>query len=225
MDGARERASEARLRMVSEQLRKRDIRDERVLAAMAEVEREAFVPERERGDAYADGPLPIGGGQTISQPYIVARMTELLAVGPGDRVLDIGTGSGYQSAVLAAMGCLVTSMERDPELALAAMDRLADAGYGDRVLVSVGDGSLGAPAGAPWDGIVVAAGAPSIPDPLREQLGDNRRLVIPVGGLREQQLLVVERRGSEWLERSDGPCVFVPLVGAAGWPPSAAIGH
>jgi protein-L-isoaspartate(D-aspartate) O-methyltransferase len=225
MDGARERASEARLRMVAEQLRKRDIRDERVLAAMGEVEREAFVPQQDRGDAYTDGPLPIGGGQTISQPYIVARMTELLAVGPGDRVLDIGTGSGYQAAVLAAMGCLVTSMERDPDLALAAMDRLADAGYGDRVLVSVGDGSLGAPAGAPWDGIVVAAGAPSIPDPLREQLGDRRRLVIPVGGLREQQLLVVERRGSEWLETSDGPCVFVPLVGAAGWPPSAVMGH
>ena len=147
MDGARERASEARLRMVAEQLRKRDIRDERVLAAMGEVERDAFVPKDERGDAYTDGPLPIGGGQTISQPYIVARMTELLAVGPGDRVLDIGTGSGYQAAVLAAMGCLVTSMERDPDLALAAMDRLADAGYGDRVLVSVGDGSLGAPGG------------------------------------------------------------------------------
>ena len=191
---------------------------------MAEVEREAFVPERERSDAYADGPLPIGGGQTISQPYIVARMTELLAVGPGDRVLDIGTGSGYQAAVLAALGCVVTSIERDPELALARHGPPGRAGYGDRVHVSVGDGSLGAPAGAPWDGIVVAAAAPSIPDPLREQLGDGRRLVIPVGGLREQQLLVVERRGSEWLERSDGPCVFVPLVGAAGWPPSAATG-
>jgi protein-L-isoaspartate(D-aspartate) O-methyltransferase len=211
--------------MVERQLRGRGIADERVLVAMGSVPREAFLDAGQQPLAYADEALPIASGQTISQPYIVARMTELLAVGPGDRVLDIGTGSGYQAAVLAAMGCLVTSMERDPDLALAAMDRLADAGYGDRVLVGVGDGSLGAPAGAPWDGIVVAAGAPSIPDPLREQLGDRRRLVIPVGGLREQQLLVVERRGSEWLETSDGPCVFVPLVGAAGWPPSAATGH
>src|SRR5262249_18187420 len=162
----------ARLRMVSDQLRRRDIRDERVLGAMGAVERERFVPEAERADAYADGPLPIGGGQTISQPFIVARMTELLAVGPAGRVLDIGTGS--PAAVLAAMGCLVTSVERDPDLALAAMDRLADAGYGDRVVVSVGDGSLGSPGGAPWDGIVVAAGAPEIPGPLREQLGDQR---------------------------------------------------
>jgi protein-L-isoaspartate(D-aspartate) O-methyltransferase len=220
MDGARVRASEARTRMVTDQLRKRDIRDERVLAAMSAVEREAFVPEAEREAAYADGPLPIGGGQTISQPYIVARMTELLAVGPGDRVLDIGTGSGYHAAVLAAMGCLVTSIERDPDLALSAMDRLADTGYADRVVVSVGDGSLGSPAGAPWDGIVVAAAAPSIPDPLREQLGEGRRLVIPVGSHREQLLMVVERHGNDWSERSDGPCVFVPLVGEAGWPTS-----
>ena len=108
-------------------------------------------------------------------------MTELLAVGPGDHVLDVGTGSGYQAAVLAEIGCLVTSIERDPDLALEAMDRLQATGYGDRVVVRVGDGSLGAPDGAPWDGILVAAGAPSIPDPLREQLGDGRRLVIPVG--------------------------------------------
>ena len=217
MDPARARASEARARMVADQLRRRDIRDERVLAAMTAVERDAFVPERDRDAAYTDSPLPIGGGQTISQPYIVARMTELLAVGSGDRVLDVGTGSGYQAAILAELGCLVTSIERDPDLALAAMDHLVAAGYGDRVIVRVGDGSLGAPDEAPWDGIVVAAGAPAIPDPLREQLGDGRRLVIPVGGLREQSLMVVERHGDEWTERSDGPCVFVPLVGAEGW--------
>jgi protein-L-isoaspartate(D-aspartate) O-methyltransferase len=217
MDEARGRASEARARMVADQLKGRGIRDDRVLAAMASVPRDAFVPERDRKVAYADGPLPIGGGQTISQPYIVARMTELLAVGAGDHVLDVGTGSGYQAAVLAEIGCLVTSIERDPDLALEAMDRLQATGYGDRVVVRVGDGSLGAPDGAPWDGILVAAGAPSIPDPLREQLRDGRRLVIPVGGAREQSLIVVERRGNEWLERSDGPCVFVPLVGAAGW--------
>ncbi len=220
MDEARARASEARARMVADQLRRRDIRDERVLAAMGAVEREAFVPEDERGAAYTDGPLPIGGGQTISQPYIVARMTELLAVDAGDRVLDVGTGSGYQAAILAELGCLVTSMERDPDLAIEAMDRLAAAGYDDRVTVRVGDGSLGDPDGAPWDGILVAAAAPSIPGPLREQLGDGRRLVVPVGGPREQRLMVVERHGDEWTERSDGPCVFVPLVGAAGWAPS-----
>ena len=217
MDAARARASEARARMVADQLRKRDIRDERVLAAMTTVERDTFVPERDREAAYADSPLPIGGGQTISQPYIVARMTELLAVGTGDRVLDVGTGSGYQAAVLAELGCLVTSMERDPDLALVAMERLGSAGYGDRVIVRVGDGSLGVPGDAPWDGILVAAGAPAIPDPLREQLGDGRRLVIPVGGLREQSLMVIERHGNEWTEWSDGPCVFVPLVGAEGW--------
>jgi len=203
--------------MVTEQLRKRDIRDERVLSAMGAVERDAFVPDRDRDGAYADHPLPIGGGQTISQPYIVARRTELLAVGPGDRVLDVGTGSGYQAAVLAELGCLVTSIERDAELALGAMDRLVATGYDDRVIVKVGDGSLGAAGGAPWDGIVVGAAAPAIPDPLREQLGDRRRLVIPVGSLREQRLMVVERNGDEWLEWSDGPCVFVPLVGEAGW--------
>jgi protein-L-isoaspartate(D-aspartate) O-methyltransferase len=221
MDAARARASEARARMVADQLRKRDIRDERVLSAMTAVERDAFVPERDRDAAYTDSPLPIGGGQTISQPYIVARMTELLAVGTGDRVLDVGTGSGYQAAVLAELGCLVTSIERDPDLALAAMDHLVAAGYGDRVIVRVGDGSLGVPDEAPWDGIVVAAGAPAIPDSLREQLRDGRRLVIPVGGLREQSLMVVERHGDEWTEQSDGPCVFVPLVGAEGWTASS----
>jgi protein-L-isoaspartate(D-aspartate) O-methyltransferase len=217
MDEARSRASEARAWMVATQLRGRDIRDERVLAAMSLVPRDAFVRAEERGSAYADNPLPIGGGQTISQPYIVARMTELLHVGPGDRVLEVGTGSGYQTAILAEIGCSVTSIERDADLASSALERLASLGYGDRVEVRTGDGSIGAPDGAPWDGIVVAAGAPSIPAPLREQLGDGRRLVIPVGSMREQRLMVVERHGDKWRERSDGPCVFVPLVGAAGW--------
>jgi protein-L-isoaspartate(D-aspartate) O-methyltransferase len=217
MDEVPDPASEARARMVATQLRARDIRDERVLAAMGSVHREAFVPADERGAAYDDGPLPIGGGQTISQPYIVARMTELLGVEPGDRVLEVGTGSGYQAAVLAEIGCRVTSIERDDGLAATARERLARLGYDDRVEVRVGDGSLGAPDGAPWDGIVVAAGAPAVPAPLRDQLGEGRRLVIPVGSKREQRLLVVERHGNEWRERSDGPCVFVPLVGAAGW--------
>ena len=136
---------------------------------------------------------------------------------PGERVLEVGTGSGYQAAVLAELGCRVTSIEREPALAASARERLDRLGYGDRVEVRVGDGSLGDPDGAPWDGILVAAAAPAIPDPLREQLGDGRRLVIPVGARSEQDLLVVERHGNEWIERSDGGCVFVPLIGEAGW--------
>jgi protein-L-isoaspartate(D-aspartate) O-methyltransferase len=218
MDEDPARASEARVRMVADQLRGRDVRDERVLEAMASVPREAFVDPRDRRAAYEDHPLSIGGGQTISQPYIVARMTELLAVGDGDRVLEIGTGSGYQAAILAWLGCRVTSIERDPQLADAARTTLTQLGYGERVAVIAGDGSLGAPDGAPWDGIVVAAAAPAVPVALREQLGDGRRLVIPVGSRSQQELMVVERHGDEWVERSDGRCVFVPLVGEGGWP-------
>ena len=210
-------ASAARARMVADQLLARDITAPRVIAAMDAVPREAFVPESAREHAYEDHPLPIGSGQTISQPYIVARMTQLLAVGRGDRVLDVGTGSGYQAAVLAELGCVVTSIEREASLAAEAGDRLAALGYGDLVTVLVGDGSLGVADLAPWDGIVVAAGAPQVPDALRLQLGEGRRLVIPVGGRHEQQLLVVERHGNEWTERSDGPCGFVPLVGTQGW--------
>jgi protein-L-isoaspartate(D-aspartate) O-methyltransferase len=218
MDEDPARASEARVRMVASQLRKRDIRDEHVLDAMASIPREAFVDVRDRRAAYEDHPLSIGGGQTISQPYIVARMTELLGVGDGDRVLDIGTGSGYQAAILARLGCRVTSIERDRELAVTAQARLEELGFADRVTIRVGDGSLGAPDGSPWDGIIVAAAAPEIPNTLREQLRDGRRLVIPVGSRTQQDLMVVERRGGEWVEHSDGRCVFVPLVGEAGWP-------
>ena len=144
--------------MVTDQLRGRGVRDERVLAAMAAVPRDAFVLDRDRDLAYRDGPLSIGAGQTISQPYMVARMTELLRVATDERVLEIGTGSGYQAAVLAELGCRVTSIEREPGLAEEAADRLAALGYADRVEVRTGDGSQGAPDGAPWDGIVVAAG-------------------------------------------------------------------
>jgi protein-L-isoaspartate(D-aspartate) O-methyltransferase len=217
MDERPDRTSDARARMVERQLRGRDIKDPRVLAAMAAVPREAFVPDRERGAAYQDGPLPIGSGQTISQPYMVARMTELINVASGERVLDIGTGSGYQAAILAELGCQVTSIEREPDLAASAAARLASLGYADRVEVRTGDGTLGAPDVAPVDAIVVAAAAPAIPEALREQLGDGRRMVIPVGTRREQQLIVVERHGDEWREWSDGPCVFVPLIGEAGW--------
>ncbi len=203
--------------MVAEQLRGRGIRDERVLEAMGTVPRDAFVPERDRKSAYADNPLPIGEGQTISQPYIVARMTELLGVSAGDRVLEVGTGSGYQAAILAHLGCRVTSIERDPSLAASAQERLVLLGYGQQVDIRVGDGSLGAADDAPWDGILVAAAAPVIPAVLRDQLGEGRRMVVPVGSRWEQQLMVVERRGGEWFEQSDGRCVFVPLIGEGGW--------
>ena len=168
--------------------------------------------------AYDDRALPIDAGQTISQPYMVARMTELLEVEPGDRILEIGTGSGYQAAVLAWLGARVTSIERHHELSAEARERLAGLGI-EGVDLRVGDGTLGEPDGAPWDGIIVTAAGPSIPDALREQLAIGARLVIPVGPRERQELIVVERRGAaDWTEWSDGGVVFVPLVGEAGWP-------
>ncbi len=204
--------------MVEHQLRRRGVADERVLAAMAAVPREVFLDPEQQRAAYADEALPIPSGQTISQPYIVARMTELLAVGPGDRVLEIGTGSGYQAAVLAQLGCRVTTIERHPGLADDARRRLATLGFGDQVEVRVGDGSVGAADGAPWRGILVAAAAPVIPEPLRQQLEpDSGRLVIPVGPRDHQELIVVIRHGDRWEELSDGPVAFVPLIGEAGF--------
>jgi len=203
--------------MVTRQLRRRGIRDERVLEAMATTPREQFVPGVPTSLAYDDRALPIDAGQTISQPYMVARMTELIRVEPGDRVLEIGTGSGYQAAVLARLGAEVTSIERLPDLAESARAALREVGI-EGVDVRVGDGSNGDPEGAPWDGIVVTAAAPAIPDPLREQLANGARLVIPVGPRDQQDLIVVERRGpNDWQEWSDGAVVFVPLVGEGGW--------
>ncbi len=216
--GNGDRYAAARTAMLEIQLRARGVRDPRVLAAMASVPREAFVPARLHESAYADEALPIEHGQTISQPLMVGLMSELLAPEAGDRVLDIGTGSGYQAAVLAAMGCHVTSIERLPALAETARARLAALGYGESVEVKVGDGSAGDPDGVPWPGIIVAAAAPRVPDALTAQLGDGGRLVIPVGGRRQQELLLVERRGSELLTTRHGACVFVPLVGLGGWP-------
>jgi protein-L-isoaspartate(D-aspartate) O-methyltransferase len=203
--------------MVARQLERRGIRDERVLEAMASVPREAFVPGVPASLAYDDRALPIDSGQTISQPYVVARMTELLEVEPGDRVLEIGTGSGYQAAVLAWLGARVSSIERHADLAETARERLRAAGVSG-VEVRAGDGSRGDPDGAPWDGIIVTAAAPAIPDALREQLAVGARLVIPVGPRHQQDLVVVERRGEhDWVEWSDGAVVFVPLVGEGGW--------
>jgi protein-L-isoaspartate(D-aspartate) O-methyltransferase len=207
----------ARETMVAEQLRRRGIADERVLGAMASIPRDAFVPDEARWEAYADEALPIGAGQTISQPYMVALMTELLDVQLGDRILEIGAGSGYQAAVLAWLGAQVTSIERQATLIPAARARLAALRLNDRVEVRLADGSLGDPTGAPWDGIIVTAAAPAIPDALREQLADGGRLVIPVGPRDRQILTVVTRHGEEWTERPAGACVFVPLIGEGGF--------
>ena len=203
--------------MVAEQLRGRGIWDERVLAAMGAIPREAFVSADERRNAYADEALPIEAGQTISQPFMVARMTELLDVKPGDRILEIGTGSGYQAAVLARLGARVTSLERQAVLAPLARARIEVLQLGDSVEIRVADGSLGDPTGAPWDGIIVTAAAPAIPIALREQLADEGHLVIPVGPRDRQILMVVTRRGQEWSEQPDGACVFVPLIGVGGF--------
>jgi protein-L-isoaspartate(D-aspartate) O-methyltransferase len=198
-------------------LRRRGISDQAVLRAMDEVPREHFVAPEFTESAYADHALPIACGQTISQPYVVARMSELLEVEPGDRILEIGTGSGYQAAVLARLGAMVTSIERWEGLAETAREHLASLGIAS-VEVVVGDGSAGDPEGAPWDGIIVTAAPPAIPDALREQLAVGARLVIPVGPRHVQDLRVVERRGpADWREWSDGPVVFVPLVGEGGW--------
>jgi len=191
---------------------------------MARVPREAFVPEGREGDAYADGPLSIGHGQTISQPYMVARMTESLGlielgwpwVDVRPSLLDVGTGSGYQAAVLAQCGARVTSIERDATLAATARRNLEARGYDVEVIV--GDGSAGYAPGAPFSGIVVAAGAPAVPAPLVEQLADGARLVIPVGGDRSQRLTVVRRVGADTEMNTTDACVFVPLVGAHGHP-------
>lgn len=204
--------------MVATQLRGRGIADERVLAVMGTLPRERFMDARDAGVAYRDGAAQIAEGQTISQPYVVARMTELLQVAPGDRILEIGTGSGYQAAVLAGLGARVRSIERFPTLATAARERLAALGI-ENVEIRVGDGSLGDPEGAPWDGIIVTAAAPAVPDALREQLAIGGRLVIPVGGRWDQLLLVIERHGpSDWAETSDGAVIFVPLIGPGGFP-------
>jgi protein-L-isoaspartate(D-aspartate) O-methyltransferase len=184
---------------------------------MGAVPREAFVPSYLRDLAYADEALPIDHEQTISQPLMVALMSQLLAPDPGDRVLEVGTGSGYQAAVLAAMGCRVLGIERIPELAASARERLATLGYGDAVEIRVGDGSVGAPDGAPWARILVAAAAPRVPDALTDQLADGGRLVIPVGARWEQDLVLVEREAGRLRTTNHGACVFVPLIGKAGY--------
>jgi protein-L-isoaspartate(D-aspartate) O-methyltransferase len=202
--------------MVDEQLRGRDIADERVLAAMERVPRELFVPESGRRRAYADAALPIPEGQTISQPYMVARICEVLALRGDERVLDVGTGSGYQAAVLAELAREVHTIERLPGLAETARKALAAAGY-DRVHVHVGDGTLGLPDHAPFAAIAVAAAAPDVPKSLYEQLEPGGRMAIPVGGRVGQELLLVVRSPEGPAVIRSVPCRFVPLVGSEGF--------
>ena len=209
---------------VRRQLVERGIRDERVLDAMARVPRDAFVGEEARGAAYADEALSIGHGQTISQPYMVARICEELALRGDERVLDVGTGSGYQAAVLAELAREVHSIERIPQLAERARRALAEAGVAN-VAVHVGDGSLGLPKHAPYGGIAVAAAAPEVPEPLLAQLAPGGRLVVPVGTERDQQLLVVEQTPSGPSVIRSVPCRFVPLVGAEGFTVSSSRGE
>lgn len=203
--------------MVERQLRAREIADPRVLAAMGRVRRELFVPESERYRAYEDEPLPIGYGQTISQPYMVALLCQEASIRPGHHVLDVGTGSGYQAAVVAELGGVVVSIERIEGLAAQARLNLEAAGYADRVEVLVGDGSLGVPERAPFDRIVVAAAAPKPPSALLEQLVRNGRLVLPVGYLDEQWLEVIVNTQEGPATARSVPCRFVPLVGAEGF--------
>ncbi len=209
-------AAEARAQMVEHQLRRRGSFGERVLEAMARAPRERFVPEHLRELAYEDGALPIGDGQTISQPFIVATICQLLELSGDERVLDVGTGSGYQAAVLAELAAEVVTIERVPRLAELARSALVRSGYGD-VEVLVGDGSLGVPARAPFAGIAVAAAAPVVPPALYEQLAEGGRVVVPRGGRAGQDLVVVERTREGPRERASLPCRFVPLMGAEGF--------
>jgi protein-L-isoaspartate(D-aspartate) O-methyltransferase len=202
--------------MVEHQLRRRGISDERVLEAMLRVPRELFVPPDLRGLAYEDGALPIGYGQTISQPYIVGVICSLLSLEGMEHVLDVGTGSGYQAAVLAELAAEVITIERIPELVERARTALAEAGYED-VDVRVGDGSLGLPEEAPFDAIAVAAAAPTVPDRLYGQLVEEGRLVLPKGSRLGQDLVLVVRTEDGPVERTSVPCRFVPLLGAEGF--------
>ena len=202
--------------MVEQQLRTRDLQDERVLEAMQRVPRELFVPPKLRRRAYDDAALPIEGGQTISQPYMVAKICEALALRGGEHVLDVGTGSGYQAAVLAELAGDVDTIERIPELAELARANLAAAGY-ERVRVHVGDGTRGLPQRAPFAAIAVAAAAPRFPQTLYEQLEPRGRLVVPVGRFGIQQLEVIVRSPEGPAVIRSVPCRFVPLVGEEGF--------
>jgi protein-L-isoaspartate(D-aspartate) O-methyltransferase len=202
--------------MVESQLVRRGIKDRRVLDAMRQVPRHLFVPKDTRGLAYCDGPLPIGQGQTISQPYIVALMTELLELTGQEKVLELGTGSGYQAAILSRLVRQVYSVERHAALAEQAEKVFAQLGY-DNIVISVGDGTLGWPEHSPYEAIIVTAAAPDVPQPLMEQLADGGRLVAPVGSRWSQVLAKVKRQGETLTKEHLTAVAFVPLVGKYGW--------
>jgi len=214
--GGPEALAQQRARMVEEQLRARGIRDPGVLAVMSRVPREAFIESEHVRDAYGDHPVPIGAGQTVSQPYIVAAMVEALELRPQDRVLEVGTGTGYEAAILAGLAAEVWTIERHAGLAEKAREILAGLGC-SKVHVVHGDGSLGLAEQAPFDKILVAAAAPRIPESLVAQLADGGRLVAPVGSRSEQQVHVVRKQGREIIVTTHELCRFVPLVGAEGW--------
>jgi len=203
--------------MVERQLRRRGVSDERVLEAMRRVPRELFVDEDDRDLAYEDEPLPIGFGQTISQPLMVALICQEASVVPGHRVLDVGTGSGYQAAVLAELGGQIFSIELIPELAALARTNLERAGYADGVQVFVGDGTLGLPEHSPFDRIAVAAAAPAFPETLYSQLVPGGRLVVPIGSRQDQRLEVIVASPEGPAVALSVPCRFVPLLGAEGY--------
>lgn len=205
-----------RMEMLEKQLRRRGVTDSGVLAAMAAVRREEFVPKEFRPRAYEDAPLPIGEGQTISQPYIVAAMTASLHLTGDERVLEIGTGCGYQAAILSHLAKIVFTIESHSELAAAATARLARLGY-ENIHVHCGDGTLGLPEFAPFDAILVAAAAPAVPEPLRSQLAERGRMILPVGDAENQELRLIERVGNSFQTHTLEPCRFVPLVGCHGW--------
>jgi protein-L-isoaspartate(D-aspartate) O-methyltransferase len=205
-----------RLAMVEEQLRRRGIHDPRLLAIMANIPRHSFVSSDYQLAAYEDRPLPIGEGQTISQPYMVAVMTQSLELKGDERVLEIGTGSGYQTAILAELAKTIFTIERIQELLLRAQKILREFGY-ENIFFLTGDGTKGWPEKAPFDGIIVTAGAPEIPQTLTSQLAEGGRLVIPVGPRYTQTLYKVTRQRNQFTEEDLTGCVFVPLVGDFGW--------
>jgi protein-L-isoaspartate(D-aspartate) O-methyltransferase len=202
--------------MVESQLRRRNVKDERVLECMAAVPRHEFVPVEFRNRSYEDVPLPIGDGQTISQPYIVAAMSAALRLQGGERVLEVGAGCGYQAAMLGCLAKEVFTIEYRDSLAAAAAERLSRLGYAN-VHVQCGDGTLGLPELAPFDAILVAAGAPAAPAPLLAQLAPGGRMVVPVGDVENQELQLIERDHGTFRRIMLEPCRFVPLVGAHGW--------
>jgi protein-L-isoaspartate(D-aspartate) O-methyltransferase len=209
---------ERRVQMVERQIAARGVRDPRVLAALGDVPRHLFVPHDQRPHAYEDRALPIASGQTISQPYMVAIMTELLGPESQHRVLEIGTGSGYQTAILSRLSKQVITIERHPELARTAEQVFELLGL-TNVGIRVGDGTEGLWEEAPFDRILVTAGAPSIPESLKAQLADKGRLVLPVGPSGYQHLTVIDRFGNSFEQQEREACVFVPLIGRHGWQP------